>query len=269
MNCEVYDKMKIPKNMGHIWIGPNPAPERWMQTWVDRHPDWEYHIYDNDYLKSGSFRTAQQIDEYMRRGSYAGAADLLRYEILFQHGGYMPEADSICLEPIDELLADGGSIYTVYENEFLRGNLVSPIMAAVPGHPFLKEILDRLSKVPPAELGIPWRQTGNLFIAELIEELAPEITIWPSHTLIPVHFEGRVYRGPGKVYAHQLFGSTVGAYETRRGSYFSRKKEKKERKKTYLGYKRMAERMAKELCDSWMASFDVEGNAAKGPGETR
>lgn len=160
-----------------------------MQSWIDKHPDWEYTLYDNEYLRTGTFRTRPQIEEYMARGSYAGAADLLRYEILFERGGYIAEADSICLEPIDELVSDGGSIYTVYENEFVRGKFISPITAAVPGHPFLKEIINRLAAVPPEKLYLPWRETGNLFVAELIEELNPEITIWPSYTLIPIHFE--------------------------------------------------------------------------------
>jgi mannosyltransferase OCH1-like enzyme len=217
--------MKIPKRLGHIWIGPKSAPVQWMQTWVDKHPDWEYTLYDNAFLRTGTFRTQAQIDEYMKRGWYAGAADLLRYEILYEHGGYLAEADSICLEPIDELLADGASLYTVYENEFVRGQLVSPVVAAAPKHPFLKAIIDRLSVVPPTDLDHPWKQTGNLFVAELIEELKPEITIWPSYTLIPVHFEGRVYNGPGKIHAKQLFGETTRTYQF--SSVFARLKEKR------------------------------------------
>jgi mannosyltransferase OCH1-like enzyme len=205
--------MNIPRNLGHIWIGPKVAPEDWMQTWVDKHPEWNYTRYGNDFLRDGKFKTQPQIDEYMKRGWYAGAADLLRYEILYEHGGYIAGADSICVQPIDDLFEDWGELYTVYENEFLRGQLVAPIVAAAPNHPFLKEIIDRLSKIPPQQLDQPWRQTGNLFVAELIEELRPEIVIWPSHTLIPEHFLGRKYTGSGKVYAHQKFGETTGAYK--------------------------------------------------------
>ena len=205
--------MKIPKKLGHIWIGPKEAPIEWMQTWIDKHPTWDYQLYDNKYLANHHFQTRAQIDEYLRRGWYAGAADLMRYEILFQHGGFLAEADSICLNPIDDLLQDGNTLYTVYENEFLRGKLVSPIMAAVPGHPFVKELIDRLSQVSPRDLDHPWKQTGNFFVAELIEELEPEITIWPSYTLIPEHFAGRKYRGTEKVYARQLFGETNKSYK--------------------------------------------------------
>lgn len=61
--------MKIPKKLGHIWIGPKQQPSQWMQSWIDRHPDWDYTLYDNDFLRKGNFRTRAQIDEYMKRGS--------------------------------------------------------------------------------------------------------------------------------------------------------------------------------------------------------
>lgn len=207
-----------------------------MKSWIDHHPGWNYTKYDNKFLQSGTFRTRRQIDEYMKRGWYAGAADLLRFEILYTHGGYMAGADSICVNPIDELFNDAGTLYTVYENEFLRGQLVAPIVAAAPGHPFLDMILSILESTPPAELDQPWRTTGNLFIAELIEKHQPDIVIWPSHILIPEHFSGRKYQGTGKIFAHQVFGETTGAYkfgslltriaETRRHIYASRARKR-------------------------------------------
>ena len=44
--------LKIPKIMGHIWVGHLQAPQTWMQTWRDFHPDWEYRLYDNEFLFS-------------------------------------------------------------------------------------------------------------------------------------------------------------------------------------------------------------------------
>lgn len=184
-----------------------------MQSWIERHPAWDYTRYGNDFLREGKFRTRRQIDEYMKRGWYAGAADLLRFEILFEKGGYIAGADSICVHPVDELFEDDGTLYTVYENEFMRGQLVAPIVAAAPGHPFLDLVIETLQATPPEELDHPWRQTGNLFIAELIEKHRPDIVIWPSHVLIPEHFTGRKYSGQGRIYAHQKFGETLGAYE--------------------------------------------------------
>jgi len=32
----------IPRELGHIWVGVFPAPDIWMKTWKDKHPDWSY-----------------------------------------------------------------------------------------------------------------------------------------------------------------------------------------------------------------------------------
>lgn len=32
----------IPRIIHQIWIGPKPAPTKFMDTWKDKHPDFEY-----------------------------------------------------------------------------------------------------------------------------------------------------------------------------------------------------------------------------------
>lgn len=201
----------IPKNLMHTWIGPRPAPIAWMDTWRTLHPDWDYLLIDNAYVANRQFKNQALIDEYMRRAEYAGAADLIRYEVLLENGGFMPGADSICLLNTDELWTTPNA-YTVYENEFVRGKLVSPILACTKGNPFVAALIDRLHLLTPDHLDKPWRTTGNYFVACMIEELEPDVTIFPSHFLIPQHFTGHRYTGDGPVYCNQLFGETTGGY---------------------------------------------------------
>lgn len=199
--------VKIPKNLSHIWIGPRPAPTRWMKTWRDHHPDWNYHLYDNEYLRNKKFKTQDQIEEYLKRGQYPGVADLMRLEILFENGGLMPGADSICLRSMEHLF-NKECAYTVYENETIRGRLVSPIQAAEPGNPFIAKLIETLSNTSPESLEEPWVSTGNLFMAKMIEKFSPKIEIFPSHFTIPLHYSGVCYEGDGEIYAIQKFGST-------------------------------------------------------------
>jgi hypothetical protein len=205
------DGYAIPRQIGHIWVGPLKPPTAWMETWKQKHPDWTYTLYDNRTIENFPFRTRKLIDRYMTLKLYAGAADLMRYELLFRYGGFLAEADSICLRPIDELFVRPCA-HTVYENEFIRGKLVSPILACPPNDPFVGALIERLALIEPAALGTPWVTTGNLFVARMIEELDPDIVILPSHTFIPVHFEGVAYSGSEKIYAVQYFGSTRDAY---------------------------------------------------------
>ena len=185
-----------------------------MRTWPEKHPDWEYRVYDNDFLIEFPFRNRRLINEYFWRGEYAGVQDLMRYEILFTFGGFMADADSICRYPVDELL-DQKTAYTVYDREDVKAAGVSPFLACEPGNPVVGEIIERLSSLEPWDLKKPWRSTGNRFLIEAIKEIGiSQVKIWPSHYFIPWHFTtpDRVYTGPDRVYAEQQWGTTRYAY---------------------------------------------------------
>jgi len=205
--------MNIPKNLKHIWIGPNPAPTQWMSTWKEKHPHWDYSVFDNAALESKTFHNQHLINEYLDRKLYAGVADLIRYEILYESGGLIPEADSICLLNTDRLWTETPeSCYTVYENEKYRPNYVSPIYACNPKNKFLELIIERLHQFPAHKLrNKVYVSTGNLFLAEMIKEFQPLIKIFPSHYFIPTHYTdpNDRYAGSDTVYAEQYWGSTL------------------------------------------------------------
>lgn len=206
--------MNIPYNMIHIWIGPLDPPLQWMNTWKEKHPKWNYRIFDNIEFESTKFINQHLIDEYMSRGKYAGVADLIRYETLFKEGGFMPPGDAVCFENTEELFVeDNDFCYTVYENEIIRPKFVSPIYACNSGNEFVKEIIYALNKLNPKDLLEPWQSTGNLFLKEFIEEKKPKIKIFPSHYFIPQHFKSKKrYNGTDKVYSDQMWGSTKNRY---------------------------------------------------------
>lgn len=201
----------IPRKLSHVWIGHLPRPVEWMRTWEEHHPTWEYRVFGNDFLREHRFVNQHLIREYIRRAAFEGVADLMRYEILYEQGGLMPGADAICLRPMDGLFDHGGA-FTVYENEFSRGELVSPILACEPKNEFVGHLIERLNSLQPGDLQQPWRSTGNLFVARMIAEARPRITIWPSHYLIPEHKDGLTYSGSGPVYARQMWGTTRALY---------------------------------------------------------
>lgn len=208
--------MNIVPNMWHIWIGPNPAPIKWMNTWKEKHPKWNYKIIDNELMNSKKFYNQHLIDEYYSRGKYNGVADLLRYEFLYEYGGFCPPADAVCLENTDELWIEDREIcYTVYENEVIRPGYVSPIYACNPKNKFVELIIETLHKLEPHELsGKVWMSTGNHFLATMIQQHDPFIKIFPSHYFIPKHFKAKTqrYTGPDKIYADQMWGTTRKRY---------------------------------------------------------
>jgi mannosyltransferase OCH1-like enzyme len=181
----------IPKVLHHIWIGPKKPPLKWMNSWREKHPDWEYHLWGNESINSFGFKNIELINEMINNGKYDGASDLMRYEILYKYGGFMPGADCQCLLPIDDLL--NCDAFTVYENEKYDSYLVSPILGSISHHPFLlfivdyfynnsKEIIDKIPTYFMYEL------TGNELIGKLIKENNPNVLIYQSNTLIGNHY---------------------------------------------------------------------------------
>lgn len=203
--------IQIPNLLAHIWIGPRPAPLEWMHSWRETHPNWKYTLYDNAYVSGRRFRNQALIAEYMKRGEYAGAADLIRYEVLYENGGFIPGADTVSLRNTEELWIKSCA-YSVYENEEVRPGSVSPVLACDPGNSFVEALIKTLSKLPYYRLGKAWRTTGNMFMMRMISEMKPDIVIFPSHYFIPRHFTGVQYLGSDVVYADQMFGETTGAY---------------------------------------------------------
>jgi mannosyltransferase OCH1-like enzyme len=204
--------MNIEKNLTQIWIGPKSAPLQWMHTWRDKHPDWNYSIFTDEMLKSRKWHNQHLIDHYYNTRKWPGVSDLIRYELLYERGGFWPEADMVCLENTEELFTSPSDhAYTCYENEAGRKDFVQPIMACNPGNKFVKHVIDVLHQLAPEELHPePFRSTGNMFLSKYVNSWADKLTIWPSHYFIPLFYHGSAtrYNGPDKVYADHKWGST-------------------------------------------------------------
>lgn len=204
----------IPKILRHIWIGPHPAPQEWMQTWIDAHPTWDYELIDNDYITSRRFRNQSQINAYFKRGKFAGVSDLIRYEILSEKGGFIAEADSLCLHPVDELV-QAACAYTVYEHANASTGMVSPFLACEAGNPVLRAVVDSLAQLDPETMKMPWTTTGNGFLRRFLAQnpdLKKLTTIFLSHYFIPEHYKGEIYSGTDRIYARQLWATTMRSY---------------------------------------------------------
>lgn len=214
--------MNIEKKMTQIWIGPRPAPVKWMDTWREHHPDWEYEVFTQQDLESRTFVNQHLIDHYYRMGLYSGVSDLIRYELLYERGGFFPEADFLCVANTEELFnAPAEYCYTCYEQERIRPGFVQPILACNPGNEFVKTLVDILHPLRPDELSpYPWKSTGNEWLSYIIPRFNPKLVIWPSHYFIPTHYDRSMptYNGVDKIYAHHLWGSTGGGVDYSEGA---------------------------------------------------
>lgn len=204
--------MNLEKKITQIWIGPKAPPLQWMNTWKEKHPEWEYEIFTDQMLHDRKWMNQHLIEHYYNTKKYCGVSDLIRYELLLERGGFFPEADMECLENTDELwTADSHKAYTCYENELYRANFVQPILACNPGNMFVRLLVETLHQLRADQLAPePFRSTGNQFLSGLIHDNMYHLKIFPSHFFTPTFYvrEAKRYDGPDKIYAEHHWGST-------------------------------------------------------------
>ena len=203
----------IPHRIHQLWVGPLPAPVKWLATWPEKHPDSEFHRWDEERVQAYPWRPHVRglIDHWWSLRDWPGVADCARYQILHDFGGFWATADSQCLHPVTELL-DAHEFFAVATNEKHRPGDVAPIIGTTPEHPFMAFVLDRLREVEPGGRHAV-DAVGNRFLTRCVDAWPEPLTILPSYSFIPTWKGREEYEGPGKVYATHEWGTTTRSYE--------------------------------------------------------
>lgn len=204
----------IPRTLHVIWVGDeSKRPDNCIATWQRHNPDWELRLWGNEELASYGWVNAAHMREMAQR-ELNGVADLMRWEILYNEGGFVVDADSICKRPLEPWLFEGEAM-ACWENELARPGLIAAgYVASVPDNPFFGQMILDLQKEPTVMDRMAWQSVGPLFLTECHRQYQyGGLTIWPSHFFIPRHFTGTAYTGGGQVFADQAWGSTLQGYD--------------------------------------------------------
>lgn len=208
VNKSIKSKNKcIPKVIHQIWIGDqSKKPIKLINTWKNKNPNWDHILWTEENLPKLICQ-----EQYDLCPSMSGKADIIRYQLLHDYGGFFIDADSECIKSLDDDLLDNEA-FCCWENEFVRPGLMSNgYLASIPGNEFLKKIIESIGSrtdmsYHPLDT---WRITGPTLLTNVVcRMLYNNMTIYPSHYFIPRHYCGLEYRGRGKVYAKQYWGTT-------------------------------------------------------------
>jgi len=204
----------IPKIIHQIWLGDQSLrPAKLMSTWPTNNPSWEYKIWTDDNLP-----TIINRDHFESYGdNQVGKANILRYEILKQFGGFYVDADSKSLEPLDDTLLTCNA-FACWENEIVKKGVISNgYLASVKDGYTVNRLVAEINAFDNVLIRriSPWRITGIKLLSNLYnmdKNVRDELKVYPSHYFIPTHHTGHKYHGPDKIYSEQYWGNTLQKY---------------------------------------------------------
>lgn len=212
----------IPKVLHFVWVGDeSKRPDNYIDTWRFLNPDFEVRIWGNRERQEGNWKTRKHMDQLAARNKeYAGIADLMRWEILLNEGGFTLDADSVCVAPLPQWLFDC-NLFAVWENEYAKPGLVANgYVGAQPGHEVIAALVQRFANSKDLtrhfvwhklkfKKRVNWKTTGPVpFTEALMSAANKSATLLPSHFFLPRHHLGSQYNGQGPVYGCELFSGS-------------------------------------------------------------
>jgi mannosyltransferase OCH1-like enzyme len=201
----------IPKIIHIIWIGDqSKKPTKCIDTWIKKNPDYEVRVWGNNQVQATNWKNYRQLHEMLGKYDYAGASDVMRYEILYEHGGVYVDADTYCVKPLEDWLLNCQS-FASWEQELVRNNLIAnTIMGSVPGAEAMKLCIDEVATKDCTEKKLAWMITGPMLVTDVFFKKQANLTVYPSHFFMPKHHSGYESKVTGHHFASHLWGSDIG-----------------------------------------------------------
>lgn len=179
------------KRLHRIWLDDD-MPElftEYGQQWRILHPDWD--VTDWRHTEDLPKLINQDIFDHARDICPSDwkrfQADLLRLELLDQFGGVYADTDVQPLKPLDPLMDRRAWIaHSPHHDTQGRPLLTQCIMAAEPGHPFIRACIDTLPDAVERYRDRPLAQMiGPHHITRVWNQHPQEVTIYPTAYFFP------------------------------------------------------------------------------------
>jgi hypothetical protein len=180
----------IPRIIHQVWIGPNPPPWQWIDTFrrdfIKKHPHWKYQLWREEDINQ---LTLINRNLYDREEKLSGKVNILRYEILYQFGGIYIDADCewINKKPLDELIdrTNFTGIFVGREDDHMAANSVIGASKNNPAMYYVIQLLRQTYEENRVRSNREtWISSGPRFFSEAILDFG--ITIFPPHFFYPV-----------------------------------------------------------------------------------
>lgn len=208
--------MSIPKIIHQVWIGPNKIPTIWIDTfsvdYLNMYPNWKYMLWTDDNIHELFINFPIIKSIYDLEKTYNGKSDLLRYLILYNHGGIYIDADSVWInnknfsDLLDQVNETG--MFLAYEpinpNDLEPDKVCGGVMGSTKKNKYMKLIIEGIENIVKdndgsiklvkykrlrSVLGVV-KSIGPGFLDKMCKTFDKRITIFPSIYFYPVTWHG-------------------------------------------------------------------------------
>jgi mannosyltransferase OCH1-like enzyme len=93
--------LTIPRTLHMVWIGETRIPYRYeanVRDFAEHNPEWDVRLWENADV-APVVADMRNRDLFEAETNIAAKVDLLRYELVYQHGGVYLDADTLSLGP--------------------------------------------------------------------------------------------------------------------------------------------------------------------------
>ena len=245
----------IPKKIHYCWFGGKPLNKlglKCLKSWKKYFPDYEIIEWNESNF---DFNCCQYVKEAYESKKWAFVSDYARYKILYEQGGVYFDTDVEVVASFDDILKKGSFMGSENPMNDPTVRVASGLgMAAEPGLPFYKEVLDNYEK------SSFYKEDGSLNLYTIVErttdllkshgledkneiQTVAGMTVYPSEYFCPINMDtGKLEKTKNTRSIHRYAATWVDPKSRFRGKVyffivriFGEKFAKKMRK--YLGRK--------------------------------
>ena len=178
--------------MQSLWIGPRLSTMERLCIRSFLANGHEFHLFVYDEVadvpagtvvhNAGEILERSRIFTYAGNGSVAGFANMFRYKLLLDRGGWWVDLDTVCLRPFEF-----GEEYVFASEPASDGEvLTNAILKAEAGSPFLEYVWRVCLEKDPSKL--VWGETGPRLVADGVRRLGLERFTKAAKTFCPVSY---------------------------------------------------------------------------------
>ncbi len=169
---------RIPRIIHRVWLGGEPMPEehkRFGETFAQQHPDWKMRLWTDEDLPGLGIGAKERA---LAR-TQSELSNLVRYEVLHQHGGVYVDTDVECLRPLTPLL-EGIDAFAALE---VPERVGTAVLGTTAGHPVFERAA-RLARLTLAT-GINSTDANGPYFLTLILEQESDVAIFGADLFYP------------------------------------------------------------------------------------